>query len=187
MSRIGKKPILIPEGVTASLDGNEIVVEGPKGKLQREVPSEIKVEVREGQIHLAPRTKNRRTNALWGLTRSLLANAVLGVKEGFEKELEMVGVGFRAETDGGKLTLKVGFSHPVEIQAPEGIRFDIRDKTRIFVSGLDKQQVGQTAAQIRTIRPPEPYKGKGIRYKDEVIRRKPGKAAKAGVGFGEKP
>lgn len=176
MSRIGKKPILIPEGVEVKIEDQKVVVNGPKGELQKEFRPEIEVEVRENKIFVRPKIKTKKTNALWGLTRALLDNLIKGVTEGFEKKLEIEGLGFRASMEGGDLVLFVGFSHPVRIKAPEGIKFSV-EKNMITVAGIDKELVGQLAAKIRKAKPPEPYKGKGIRYVGEVVRRKVGKKA----------
>jgi len=176
MSRIGKQPILIPENVEIKIDGQLIMVKGPKGDLKWELPEEIALEIKEGQIILSPKKQTKKAIALWGTSRSLVFNLVQGVTQGFEKKLEIEGVGYRAELQGKKLILHLGYSHPVEIEAPEGIEFQV-DKNIITVKGIDKQLVGQVAAQIRSKRKPEPYKGKGIRYLGEEIRRKAGKKA----------
>lgn len=177
MSRIGKLPISIPEGVNISLDGQKIMVSGPKGSLERDLPKNISVEIKEGKLKVLTKDGRNQTRALHGTIRSHLANMVKGVTQGWSKALEVVGTGFRAETDGKVLSLNVGYSHPVKIDAPKGITFQV-NKLDIIVEGIDKELVGLVASRIRRIRPPEPYKGKGIRYKDEVVRRKPGKAAK---------
>ena len=176
MSRIGKKPILIPENVEIKIGDQKVVVGGPKGELSREVRPEIGVEVKEGKILVSPKIEIKKTKALWGLTRALIANMIKGVTEGYEKKLEIEGIGFRASVEGENLVLSVGFTHPVKIKAPEGIKFSV-EKNIITVSGTDKELVGQMAAKIRAIRPPEPYKGKGIRYVGEQVRRKVGKKA----------
>lgn len=178
MSRIGKQPIKIPEGVEVKLDNNSIIVKGPKGTLEQELRKEIEVEIKNDFIKLTPaqKTESAHTPALWGLYRSLIANMVEGVSVGFEKKLEIIGVGYRAAVREEDLVLNVGFSHPVNLRIPPGIKVSI-EKNIITLSGIDKQLVGQFAANIRKIRPPEPYKGKGIRYVDEVVRRKPGKKA----------
>lgn len=176
MSRIGKKPISLPQGVEIEINDNIVTVKGPKGTLTQEIPSEIAL-VQEGDQLLATRPSDlRRHRALHGLTRALVANMVEGVTKGFEKKLEMVGVGYRAQMQGSKLVIAIGFSHPVEVEAPEGIAFEVPAPTKISIKGIDKQLVGNTAAHIRDIRKPEPYKGKGIRYEGEVVRRKAGKA-----------
>ena len=176
MSRIGKKPILIPENVEVKIEGNKVIVKGPKGELSREIRPEIKVETKEEKIFVSPQVETKKTKAFWGLTRALIANMVKGATEGFEKKLEMVGLGFRASLEGENLVLQVGFTHPVKIKAPQGIKFSV-EKNIITISGVDKEKVSQMAAKIRKVRPPEPYKGKGIRYLGEVVRRKVGKKA----------
>ena len=179
MSRIGKKPIPIPSGVEVTLDGAHVTVKGPKGTLEHDLPDDITI-AREGEELLVSRPDDEREHrALHGLTRSLVANMVLGVSEGFVKELEIVGVGYRAAAVGPRrLDLQLGFSHPVAVDAPDGVEFEVPIPTRITVRGFDKQLVGQVAADIRKIRKPEPYKGKGIRYADERVLRKAGKSAK---------
>ncbi|MEA1960589.1 MAG: 50S ribosomal protein L6 [Bacillota bacterium] len=176
MSRIGRKPISLPQGVEIDINGNMVTVKGPKGTLAQEIPSEISL-TQDGDQLLATRPNDLKKNrALHGLTRALVANMVEGVTNGFEKKLEMVGVGYRGQMQGTKLVLNVGFSHPVEIEAPEGLVFEVPAPTKISIKGIDKQLVGNTAAHIRDIRKPEPYKGKGIRYEGEYVRRKAGKA-----------
>ena len=179
MSRIGKSPIPVPNGVEVSIDGAHVSVKGPKGQLAWKTPEDIFVN-REGDELLVTRPDDeRRHRALHGMARSLVANMVVGVSEGFTKELEIVGVGYRAQAQGPtKLELQVGFSHSVPIDAPAGITFEVPTPTRILISGIDKQLVGQVAADIRKIRKPEPYKGKGIRYAGERVVRKAGKSAK---------
>jgi large subunit ribosomal protein L6 len=179
MSRIGKQPIAIPNGVEVTLDGRHVMVKGPKGTLEHDVPEEITVS-REGDELVVTRPDDERERrALHGLTRSLVANRVAGVSDGFTKELEIVGVGYRAAAAGpSRLDLQLGFSHPVPFEAPDGVTFEVPSPTRITVKGYDKQLVGQVAADIRKIRKPEPYKGKGIRYADERVLRKAGKSAK---------
>lgn len=174
MSRIGKKPILIPEDVEVKIEGQKVIVKGPKGELAKEIRPEIKVEVKENKIFVLPQIESKKTKALWGLTRTLIANMVKGVTEGFEKKLEIEGLGFKAQLAGDILELFVGFSHPIKIKAPENIKFSV-EKNIITVSGLDIEKVSQTAAKIRKVKPPEPYKGKGIKYLGEVVRRKVGK------------
>lgn len=175
MSRIGKKPIEIPSGVELSVDGTTVTVKGPKGTLTQVVPAEVVVD-RDGDGVVVTRPNDQpRVRAMHGLTRSLLSNMVTGVTEGFTRELEIVGVGYRATAKGSGIEIQVGYSHPVEVQAPEGIEFEVPSNTRIVVRGIDKQKVGQVAADIRKIRKPEPYKGKGIRYAGEYVRRKAGK------------
>ena len=179
MSRIGQQPIAIPSGVDVTIDGRRVVVKGPKGELAHEMPPSITVN-RDGDELTVTRPDDERENrALHGLTRSLVNNMVVGVSEGYSKELEIVGVGYRVQAKGpSKLELQIGFSHPVPVDAPEGVSFEVPIPTRIIVRGADKQLVGQVAADIRKIRKPEPYKGKGIRYIDEYVRRKAGKSAK---------
>ena len=179
MSRIGKQPIPVPAGVEVTIDAGHVVVKGPKGTLEHDVPETISIE-REGDDLVVTRPDDERANrSLHGLTRTLVANMVTGVSQGFTRDLEIVGVGYRALPQGpAKLELQLGFSHPVFVDAPEGITFDVPVPTRITVSGADKQLVGQVAADIRKIRKPEPYKGKGIRYSDERVLRKAGKSAK---------
>ncbi len=179
MSRVGKSPIPIPSGVEVSIHGPRVSVKGPKGELAHEAPPSITV-TREGDELVVTRPDDERDNrALHGLTRSLVNNMVVGVSEGYSRELEIVGVGYRATAQGpARLELQVGFSHPVHFEAPEGISFEVPAPTRITVRGCDKQLVGQVAADIRKIRKPEPYKGKGIRYADERVQRKAGKSAK---------
>ena len=179
MSRVGKSPIPVPPGVEVAIEGHRVEVAGPKGALEFEVPGEITVRCEE-DILLVERPNDERENrALHGLTRSLVNNMVVGVHEGFSKELQIVGVGYRAVVaDSDALELQLGYSHPVIVQAPDGISFEVPDPTRIIVSGIDKAVVGQVAAEIRSHRKPEPYKGKGIRYAGEHVARKAGKAAK---------
>jgi large subunit ribosomal protein L6 len=179
MSRVGRSPITIPSGVEVALADRAITVKGPKGTLSRSLPRDITVR-QDGTTLLVERPSDERNHrALHGLTRSLVNNMVLGVTEGFRKELEIVGVGYRATAQGpGRIELAVGYSHTVPFDAPEGVTFEVPAPTRIAVSGIDKEKVGQVAADIRRIRKPEPYKGKGIRYAGEVVRRKAGKAAK---------
>jgi len=176
MSRVGKKPILIPENVEVKIEDQKVIVKGPKGELSREVRPEIKVEAKGNQIFVFPKKETKKTKAFWGLTRTLLANAIKGVTEGYEKKLEIEGLGFKALVEGEDLKLLVGFSHPVKIKAPSDIKFLV-EKNVITISGIDKAKVGQISATIRRIKPPEPYKGKGIRYQGEIVRRKVGKKA----------
>lgn len=184
MSRIGNQPIIIPGGVTLSLSDNVAIVNGPKGQMQLMIPEHIAVAVKDNEVTVKNNGKMTQTRALHGLIRALLANIISGVSTGWTKTMQLVGVGYRAETDGKKLTLQVGFSHPVEVKEITGITFKVAGND-VIISGFDKQLVGETAAKIRRIKPPEVYKGKGIRYKNEIIRKKPGKAAKtAGVGAG---
>ena len=182
MSRIGNSPILIPSGVIIEKNGNNIVVNGPKGNLKLQLAPEIKVEIEGSTVLLKRKNDQKRVKALHGLMRSLIANMVAGVQVSWSKDLELVGVGFRAQTnDGKKLVLNVGYSHPVEIEAPEGIIFEVFDNTKIKISGIDKQLVGQISANVKKVRIPDVYKGKGIRYQGEYIRKKVGKSAKVGV------
>lgn len=179
MSRIGKAPITVPSGVDVTLSGRTITVKGPKGQLAREIPGQIIVR-QEGEQLLVERPDDARENrAMHGLTRSLVNNMVVGVTEGFKRQLDIVGVGYRAEAQGPTaLKLALGFSHPVNVKAPEGISFEVPTATQIVVSGIDKEVVGQVAANIRSIRKPEPYKGKGVRYSGERVLRKAGKTGK---------
>ena len=179
MSRIGKEPISVPSDVQVSIEGRNVGVSGPKGSLDLDVPGEIEVRQEDDMILVERPNDDRKNKALHGLTRSLVNNMVIGVSEGFKKELEIVGVGYRsAEKGSNGLELQLGFSHPVEVKAPEGITFEVPEPTRIIVSGINKEVVGQVAADIRSYRKPEPYKGKGIRYAGEHVARKAGKAAK---------
>ncbi|HCV00795.1 MAG TPA: 50S ribosomal protein L6 [Dehalococcoidia bacterium] len=181
MSRVGKQPVPIVEGVQVTVDdGNVITVKGPKGQLQRVLPGAMRINVEDDQVLVTRPSDTSSHRALHGLSRTLVNNMVLGVSEGFTKTLEVQGVGYRAQLQGQSLQLAVGFSHPVIVEPPEGITFAI-EGPRINVSGIDKEQVGQVAADIRKVRPPEPYKGKGIRYLGERVRRKAGKAGKVGV------
>ena len=179
MSRIGKEPISVPSDVQVSIEGRNVGVSGPKGSLDLDVPGEIEVRQEDDMILVERPNDDRKNKALHGLTRSLVNNMVIGVSEGFKKELEIVGVGYRAAEKGSNgLELQLGFSHPVEVKAPEGITFEVPEPTRIIVSGINKEVVGQVAADIRSYRKTEPYKGKGIRYAGEHVARKAGKAAK---------
>ncbi|MEL7158153.1 MAG: 50S ribosomal protein L6 [Actinomycetota bacterium] len=179
MSRIGKSPIPIPSGVEVALNGSEITVKGPKGTLTHNIPEVISVQEADGTISVERADDERESRALHGLTRSLVNNMVTGVNEGFRKDLEIIGVGYRANAKGpGKLELALGFSHPVTVEAPDGVTFDVPEPTKIGVVGIDKQVVGQVAAEIRAYRKPEPYKGKGVRYVGERVMRKAGKAGK---------
>jgi large subunit ribosomal protein L6 len=177
MSRIGRKPIEVPSGVTVSVEPGRVAVSGPLGTLQQQVPQRMLVEQADGEVTVARPTERGEDRALHGLTRTLIANMVEGVTKGFEKRLEIQGVGYRAALKGTDLELQVGFSHPVTIKPRTGITFEVPTPTQVTVKGTDKQQVGQTAAEIRKVRPPEPYKGKGIRYEGEYVRRKVGKRA----------
>jgi large subunit ribosomal protein L6 len=176
MSRVGAQPIQIPEGITVTVDARLVRVKGPKGELSHTLPSGITATVAHNEIRLGREKESRELSALWGTSRALVANMVHGVMEGFEKKLEVHGVGYRAQAQGDTLQLNIGFSHPVEVRAPNGITFGV-EKNVITVSGIDKILVGETAAKIRKVRKPEPYKGKGIRYEGEVVRRKAGKKA----------
>ncbi|HBG16240.1 MAG TPA: 50S ribosomal protein L6 [Firmicutes bacterium] len=180
MSRIGLQPITIPTGVELKIDGNTVRVKGPKGELQQEIPEGIKVVQDEKTIKIERPNEEKYYKSLHGLTRSLVANMVEGVTTGFSKTLEINGVGYRAAKQGNKLVLTIGYSHPVEFDAIPGIEIEVPAPNKIVVKGIDKQQVGQIAAEIRSAREPEPYKGKGIKYETEVIRRKAGKAGKVG-------
>jgi len=175
MSRIGKKAITLPNGVSATLDGQTVTVKGPKGQLAWTVADEIEVAQEGSELTLKPRNDSTRAQAMWGLSRTLLNNMVTGVTQGYERTLELVGVGYRAAMKGQALSMQLGFSHDVDIKPPEGIAFAVPKQTEIRISGIDKQAVGEMAAQIRRIRPPEPYKGKGVRYAGEKVRRKEGK------------
>jgi large subunit ribosomal protein L6 len=177
MSRIGRKPITIPSGVTVSIDGSTVKVKGPKGELSRTFEPSMKLRVENNELLVERPNDEKRERALHGLTRALLANMVMGVTDGFKKTLEIIGVGYRAEKKGKNLVVSVGYSHPVQYPEPEGITLTTPAPTTIVVEGVDKQKVGQVAAELREFRPPEPYKGKGIRYQGEQVRRKAGKTA----------
>ncbi len=176
MSRIGRLPIPVPEGVEVRVDGSSVTVRGPRGELSRSFDPAMTLALEDGEVRVARATDAPRHRALHGLTRSLIANMVIGVSRGYERVLEIHGVGYRAEQRGINLVLNVGFSHPVEIKAPEGVELHAESNTVVRVKGIDKEKVGQIAAEIRKVRPPEPYKGKGIRYQGEYVRRKAGKA-----------
>jgi len=178
MSRIGKLPIPLPSSVKIEQQGNHLKVEGPKGQLERTLPAQIAIRVEEGRIVVERPTDSREHRSLHGLTRTLVANMVNGVATGFRKDLELVGVGYRAALQGNELVLNLGFSHQVRRPAPAGITFEVQDPTHFSVSGINRELVGQVAADLRKIRPPEPYKGKGMMYRGEKIRRKAGKAGK---------
>jgi len=178
MSRIGKNPIPVPGGVDVTIADRTVTVKGPKGQLQRSIPGVITIRQEDGKLVVERPDDERANRAQHGLTRTLVANMVTGVTEGFTKELEIVGVGYRAQAQGAGLELALGFSHPVRVAAPDGIEFEVPVPTRIIVRGIDKEQVGQVAADIRKIRKPEPYKGKGVRYAGEYIQRKAGKTGK---------
>ena len=180
MSKIGKQPITVPQGVTVAIDGRDVLVKGPKGELSFVVPAKISVDQNDSEIVLALQQDNKITRSLWGLWRSLLANAVKGVSEGYEMQLELVGVGYRVQSKGTALELELGLSHKIVFEPMDGVALET-EKGVITVKGIDKQKVGQTAAKLRGLRPPEPYKGKGVRYVGEVVKLKPGKAAKVGA------
>jgi len=178
MSRVGKKPIEIPEEVEVKIEKQKVIIKGPQGELSLEIRPEIGVSMKEGKIFIYPKKETKETSAFWGSTRALLANLIKGVTKGFEKKLEIRGIGYRANLEGEDLILQVGFSHPVKINKPAGIKFSI-EKNIINIFGIDKQLVGETAAKIRKVRLPDVYKGKGIRYLGEVVRKKEGKKAVA--------
>lgn len=180
MSRIGKKPITIPEGVEFTCTGRDITVKGPKGELNFRHHQNVSTEKNDQTIVVTKLSNDKLSRALHGLTRNLIMNMIIGVTAGYQKQLELKGVGYRASVEGNKLVLNVGYTHPVTIQPKEGIEFKVEKNTLVTISGIDKQKVGQTTAEIRKVRPPEPYKGKGIKYIDEIVRRKAGKATKAG-------
>ena len=175
MSRIGKKTVAVPAGVTVTIEGQTVTVKGPKGQLAWTIVEEIEVKQDGGELTLTPTSQTQRARSMWGLSRTLVANMVQGVTQGFEQSLELVGVGYRATLKGSDLSLALGFSHDVDIIAPSGITFAVPKQTEVRIAGIDKQLVGETAAKIRRIRPPEPYKGKGVRYAGEKVRRKEGK------------
>ena len=180
MSRIGRKPVPVPKNVTATVEGQTVKVKGPKGELERRLHPEMEIALGDGNITVQRPSDDARHRALHGLTRTLVANMVDGVTKGYSKQLEIVGVGYKAETRPYGLQLALGFSHPVEYRAPKGIKLTAPQPTQIVIEGADKELVGQVAAELRSLRPPEPYKGKGIRYAGEKIRRKAGKAGKVG-------
>lgn len=175
MSRIGKKPVAIPGGVTAAVNGQEVIVKGPRGELKHVLVDSILAKTGENGIEVAMREDSKEARAMWGLSRTLIANLVTGVTDGFTKKLEITGVGYRAAVQGSNLQLQLGYSHDISFTVPEGIQVKCPKPTEIVVTGIDKQKVGQAAAEIRQFRPPEPYKGKGVRYADEFIYRKEGK------------
>jgi large subunit ribosomal protein L6 len=177
MSRIGRQPIAVPDGVEVNVSASEVTVKGPKGELAQSVAGDMKVELADGSVTVERPTDRGEHRALHGLTRSLIFNMVQGVTEGYEKRLEIQGVGYRANLRGNSLELSLGYSHSISVQAPEGIEFEVPQPTEIIIRGIDKQQVGQVAADIRKRRPPEPYKGKGVRYAGEQVTRKVGKRA----------
>lgn len=178
MSRVGKMPVEVPSGVDLKIEGNTVSVKGPKGELSREFHERVTLTVEDGVVTVSRANDERESRALHGLSRALLANMVTGVSDGYRRELEIVGVGYRAALKGSDLELQLGFSHPVTVQAPEGVVFEVPEPTKVAVIGIDKELVGQVAANIRKIRPPEPYKGKGVRYAGEHVRRKAGKAGR---------
>ena len=181
MSRIGRKPIAVPSGIEVKIEGAKVRVKGAKGELEREFSPSMKIENQDGTLQVTRPDDSRTNRAVHGLTRALLNNMVVGVSEGFSKELNIVGVGYKVDLKGKDLVMQLGFSHPVKYPAPKGIEFEVYPKANtVKVKGIDKQQVGQVAAEIRKFRPPEPYKGKGVMYADERIRRKAGKAAGSG-------
>lgn len=179
MSRIGNAKITIPTSVQVSLDGSQVLVKGPKGQLSQKLHPIIKVDVTEGEISVNRTADSKLARSLHGTFQRLINNMILGVETGYQKTLDLVGTGYRVQKQGNKIVLSLGLSHPIEYQAPEGIQLNIEGNNKIIIEGIDKQAVGQVAAEIRAFRPPEPYKGKGIRYQDEVVHRKAGKAAKA--------
>jgi large subunit ribosomal protein L6 len=176
MSRIGKIPVTIPNGTEVRITANEVLVKGPKGQMTWTLPDRVSAEIREGAVHVTRHGNDHQARAYHGLAQRLIRNMVVGVSEGFSKELEINGVGYRASLDGGKLVLQLGYSHPIEYVPPAGVTIEVPKPTSVIVRGYDKQKVGQVAAEIRSFRPPEPYKGKGIKYVDEHIIRKVGKA-----------
>jgi large subunit ribosomal protein L6 len=180
MSRIGRLPIPLPAGVEVTLEGSHISVKGPKGQLERELPSEMRVVQEDGTLRVERPSDDKRSRELHGLTRTLVANMVTGVTDGYRKALEITGVGYRAQLVGNKLQLNLGYSHPIEIEPPDGISFEVENPVRLAVVGIDKELVGHVAARVRSSRKPEPYKGKGVRYAGEYVRRKAGKAGKIG-------
>ena len=180
MSRIGRLPIAVPSGVDVTIDGRQVTVKGPKGSLTRTLHPDMRVSQEDGSIVVTRPTEQKTHKQLHGLTRTLVNNMVVGVTDGYRKGLEITGVGYRAALNGQKLTLNLGYSHPIEIEPPEGITFEVENPTRLAVVGIDKELVGQVAAKVRQTRKPEPYKGKGVRYAGEQIRRKAGKAGKIG-------
>jgi large subunit ribosomal protein L6 len=180
MSRIGRLPITVPSTVDVTIDGRQLTVKGPKGTLSRQLHPDMTVSQEDGTLVVTRPTEQKTHKQLHGLTRTLVNNMVVGVTDGYRKGLEITGVGYRAALNGKKLTLNLGYSHPVEIDPPEGISFEVENPTRLAVVGIDKELVGQMAAKVRSTRKPEPYKGKGVRYAGEVIRRKAGKAGKVG-------
>jgi len=175
MSRIGKKPVAIPGGVTATVNGQEVMVKGPKGELKHVLVDSVMAKLDKGELEVTPREDTKEARAMWGMSRTLIANLVAGVTEGFTKKLEITGVGYRAALQGANLQLQLGYSHDIAYPIPQGIQIQVPKPTEIIITGIDKQKVGQVAAEIRRYRPPEPYKGKGIKYAGEFILRKEGK------------
>lgn len=184
MSRVGKRPIPIPAGVEVAVEGTNITVKGPQGMLGRTIRPEMRLRQQDNTLYVERPSDSSQHKALHGLTRTLLANMIEGVTQGFRKELELVGVGYRAQENNGKLTMLLGYSHPIEVMPPPGISFEVVGNNRVIVKGTDKELVGQQAANLRKWRPPEPYKGKGLRYNNEVVLRKAGKGGKVGVKKG---
>ena len=180
MSRTGRKPIELPQGVEVRIDGRNVSVKGPKGELARELPPDMTIAIEDGRVLVSRPTDRPQHRALHGLTRTLVANMVTGVAEGFTTTLEIQGVGYRALQQGNNLSLQVGYSRPVEVTPPQGVEFEVENPTTVHVRGINKELVGQVAADVRRVRPPEPYKGKGIRYRGEYVRRKAGKGARGG-------
>ena len=178
MSRIGRLPIAIPAGVDVAIDGQQVTVKGPKGELKHTVASPIEVTIEDGQVLVTRPDDERASRSLHGLTRTLIANQITGVTEGYTKGLEVVGTGYRVTSKGGSVEFALGYSHPITVEPPAGITFTVEGNNRLIVSGIDKQAVGEVAARIRKLRKPEPYKGKGVRYQGEVVRRKAGKSGK---------
>jgi len=179
MSRVGKMPITVPQGVDVRIEGTRVTVKGPRGELGRDLDPEMRIEQKDGQVIVSRPSEQPRHRAMHGLTRTLVANMVAGVTDGFSKTLELQGVGYRAQMQGQNLVLAIGYSHPVNVPPPPGIEFEVDGTSKIIVKGINREHVGQAAADVRKIRPPEPYKGKGIRYAGEYVRRKAGKAGKA--------
>ncbi len=179
MSRIGRKPIPIPDGVKVNLQDDRVEVEGPKGKLVTQLVNGVRIENNNGELRAVPERESRELARFWGLTRTLVANAVHGVSQGFSKQLDIVGIGYRAQVEGKKVVFSLGYSHPIEFDIPTGIKVDVEKQTRITVSGADKQLVGQVAARMRALRKPDPYKQKGVRYVGEQLKKKAGKTGAA--------
>lgn len=175
MSRIGNKAIQVPDGVSATIDGQQVSAKGPKGELSVELVKEVTAKMTDDGISVGPSDESKRARAMWGMSRTLVSNIIVGVADGFSKKLEIIGVGYRAQVQGSKLQLQLGLSHDVNYSIPDGIKIECPKQTEIVISGIDKQKVGQVAAEIRSHRPPEPYKGKGIRYQGEYVFRKEGK------------